>query len=194
MEVETGEWHECIVDHDYEINDAYPYPIRRKGSDKIVKEHVTSCGYARLTLNDKHYQKHRIVAQQFISNDDPTYRREIDHIDHNKLNNHITNLRWCSRSENERNKTSHNGIQYEYVDAIDDDAIAIDEYANHFFDFYYYVEDDDAFYHYNGVQYRKLHVNIDKRNDSAFVYARDIDDKPVKIYLNRFKRLYNIDY
>ena len=35
---EEGNWHECVCDNDYEINDAYPYPIRRKGSDRIIKE------------------------------------------------------------------------------------------------------------------------------------------------------------
>ena len=38
---------------------------------------------------------HRLVAQAFISN--PNNLPEIDHIDNDPQNNHVTNLRWCDR-------------------------------------------------------------------------------------------------
>ena len=44
----------------------------------------------------------------------------IDHIDQNKTNNHISNLRWCNKSENsintgmrKDNKTGHKNISYD---------------------------------------------------------------------------------
>lgn len=46
---------------------------------------------------------HRLVALHFISN--PNSKKEVDHIDRNRTNNHISNLRWCSSMENGRNKT-----------------------------------------------------------------------------------------
>lgn len=194
MSEQVGEWHECVVDSDYEINDAYPYPIRRKGSDKIIKESIhKSIGYVRCALNGITYNKHRIIAQQFIPNDDLT-KTEIDHIDHNRANNHISNLRWCSPIENLKNKSSHKGVQYEYFDEIDDEAIEITDYGKHHFEFYYYVEAEDSFYFFNGVQYRRLYINYDKRNGNAFVQTVNTEKKNVKINVNKFKRLYGIDF
>ena len=43
---------------------------------------------------------HRLVAMAYIPN--PKNLPFINHIDGNKLNNHIDNLEWCTRSENAR--------------------------------------------------------------------------------------------
>ena len=42
---------------------------------------------------------HRLVAEAFIENDDPS-KNEVNHIDGNKRNNHVDNLEWVTRSEN----------------------------------------------------------------------------------------------
>ena len=75
---ETGEWLELVVDNDYEIFNQYPYPIRRKGSDKVISEWITDKGYVRCKLNGKPIDKHRIIALQFIENDDPESKPFID--------------------------------------------------------------------------------------------------------------------
>jgi hypothetical protein len=50
-----------------------------------------------------HFYIHRLVANHFISN--PQKKKEVNHKDGNKLNNHISNLEWSCRSEqiNHRN-------------------------------------------------------------------------------------------
>lgn len=59
---------------------------------------------------------HRLVGEHFIPN--PDGYPEINHIDHNKANNHVSNLEWCTRQMNARH--SHNHADYkEYTDTTD---------------------------------------------------------------------------
>ena len=44
---------------------------------------------------------HRLVAEAFLSN--PKGYNEIDHLNHDKLDNRVANLRWCTHSENMSN-------------------------------------------------------------------------------------------
>ena len=183
-------WIGCVVDSDYEIFTEFPYQIRRKGSDKIIKEYIDR-GYYNCMLNNKKYRKHRIIALQFIQNDDPINKNQVDHIDHNKLNNDISNLRWVNNSENQKNKSCYKNNIYEYVDNIDEECILVDTYNNHTFEDYYYDAKTDTFYFYNGLKYRKLKIQYMK-NKYAYVNMRDIDKNHVRILYSKFKKQYDI--
>lgn len=99
------------------INDCHGYLITTYGrvislKNKKIKE-IKSIkgkdGYYRVTLrkNGKYctFTVHRLVAQAFISN--PYNKPQVNHIDENKANNHVSNLEWATAKEN-CNHGNHN--------------------------------------------------------------------------------------
>lgn len=59
---------------------------------------VNNRGYQTVVIRRKTHMIHRLVAQAFIPN--PDNKPCVNHIDGNKLNNHVSNLEWCSIQEN----------------------------------------------------------------------------------------------
>ena len=175
---------------DYVIYNCYPYPIKNLKSGKIIKENINkTSGYVQISLKGKCQQKHQIIAKQFILNEDPKNKTKVDHIDHDKTNYHLTNLRYVTSSENNKNRSSYRGIKYEFVNSIPNEAIKIEEYGKHLFDDYYFH--NNVFYFYNGINYRKLHINEDK-NGYKFVNLIDTDGKKACLMISKFKKLYDI--
>jgi|DEB0MinimDraft_6_1074348.scaffolds.fasta_scaffold129751_1 hypothetical protein len=70
-------------------------------SNKFLKHNNDGNGYlfVRLKTNKK---VHRLVAEHYIPN--PENKREVDHIDRDKNNNRVENLRWVSSKENCKNR------------------------------------------------------------------------------------------
>ena len=59
-------------------------------------------GYNIVEINKKKYKVHRLVLEHFVGECPIGF--ECDHFDRNRSNNHIDNLRWVSRSDNQLNK------------------------------------------------------------------------------------------
>jgi len=181
---------ELVANNNYEIAfiaDGY-YIIRKKGTTKPLKIGTNNDGYQYVHLNGKQKLFHRVIAKQYLPN--PDNLPEVDHIDQNRSNNKLVNLRWASKSDNQKNKSGHCDITFEYVDELSDDAIEVDEYGKHQFEFLYF--DDDNFYFFNGVRYRVLQISTRKDNGALFIRAYNTENKRVQIYLNKFKKLYGL--
>ena len=184
-------------ENDYEIMVEYPNSIRKKSNKRIIKESLNDKriqnDYIIVWINRRKYFKHILIGKQFIKNDDPTNKNQIDHINRDKTDNHINNLRWVSSSENQFNVGSKKGIQYEYVDSLPDGYITVDSYImknnTYKLDNYYYC--NETFYYFNGFKYRKLHIYVNK-NGSKTVSLLDINHYKITISLPSFKRQYKL--
>ena len=183
----------------YEIMVDYPHTIRRIDNQREVSESERPDGYIQINLNDgnkmRPYYKHRLVAEQFISN--PDNLPQVDHISHNRTDNHISNLRWVSASTNLYNKSSSRGVQYAFIDDIPEEAIIVDFYntrteQREFADdkYYYYFDEEtneDIFYsRIDENTYKILHINT-RRNGFRVVYLNDVNNRLVGVMINRFK-------
>lgn len=95
-------WHE--VSEHYHVSTFGRVKSFCKGKVKILKLFVDTDGYlyATFSMHGKKIKRkiHRLVAQAFIPN--PDGKPQINHIDGNKMNNHVSNLEWCTSTENNR--------------------------------------------------------------------------------------------
>ena len=82
----------------YEISS---YGRIKSPKGKILKTNICR-GYERVTTKNKSFLIHRLVAEAFLEK--PEDKTEIDHINRNKLDNKVENLRWVTRSENNLNR------------------------------------------------------------------------------------------
>lgn len=58
----------------------------------------------------KTIEAHKLVALAFLDNDEE--KTQIDHVDGNRYNNHYTNLRYVTASENQLNRKNWNKKKY----------------------------------------------------------------------------------
>lgn len=188
----TIEFETLVIDNDYEISvDHYPYLIRKKSNKRIVSETTRNDGYKQIRLNKKFYLVHRVIAEQWIENDDPENKTQVDHINHDRSDNRIENLRWVTSSENNKNKSSNKGVVFEYLDNLSEEAFFADDYNEHYFDDLCFDPKTNCFYLYTGSAYKELHYNK-RSNGSLYIHVRDIDNVITTITLSKFKQLYEL--
>ena len=188
----------------YEILSKYPHTIRRIEDKREVSEIERNDGYIQVNLNDddkkRICKKHRLIAEQFIPN--PDGLPQVDHINHNRKDNRISNLRWVSASTNQFNKSSFKGVRYEFIDDIPETAVVVDFYdtrterrefeADKYY--YHHNEDSDEDLFYSRIDenvYKILHISINK-NGSRFVNLKDTNNRAVGVVINRFKQQHDL--
>ena len=80
--------------------------VKNVKTGRILKAGTDNCGYLLVCLYDedgvaKTYNIHRLVCCTFIEN--PNDKQCVDHKNNDKTNNHISNLRFATYSENNQN-------------------------------------------------------------------------------------------
>ena len=120
-------WKQTSYENYYISSKGRVFSIPRRGGGGLLKCHTNVYGYDvfSITVNSytKHLLLHVMLAKAFIPN--PQNLPIVDHIDRNRKNNDISNLRWVSPSVNALNssirgsiyinKITFNDKMYEYI-------------------------------------------------------------------------------
>ena len=95
--------------------------IKNSKTNRILKPNPHPKGYKLVDLYKNGIKKpfliHRLVGLAFLEN--PDNKSMIDHIDENKSNNNVKNLRWATRNDNSANQgkqinntTGYKGVSF----------------------------------------------------------------------------------
>lgn len=108
--------HKCIPD-----NPRYRVYVDGKIYDKLkgkfLKPRLNNNGYMRVMLcGRKKYFVHRLVAIAFIPN--PNSYKVVMHLDNNKANNHVSNLKWGTYSENTKQAYLEGRLKNTYIKGV----------------------------------------------------------------------------
>jgi len=78
-------------------------------SNHTMKKQINNCGYHRVELSrsgkQKKYFVHRLVANAYIPNKENL--PQVNHINGDKLDNRVSNLEWCTASQNHKHSFKH---------------------------------------------------------------------------------------
>jgi hypothetical protein len=79
---------------------------------KLIETKNNSNGYNLIKVDNKLIRRHRIMAFTFLNLDINNSKQEVDHINGDKLNNHVDNLRLVNQQENCFNRTNTKGYSF----------------------------------------------------------------------------------
>jgi translation elongation factor EF-1alpha len=74
---------------------------RIKSRGIILAGHLRD-GYLRVGINYKIYSAHRLIAETFLEPEED--KIQVNHINHNRTDNRLINLEWCTPTYNSQNR------------------------------------------------------------------------------------------
>ena len=170
---------------DYEVETETPHRIRRKRDGFMLKTTLQKAsGYVRVTLNGEKYYYHRILAKHFIPN--PENLREVDHIDRDKANNTLENLRWVTRSQNLSNRTMKKYNKREFLDHAPNDIIEIRTFNDFEYPenkYFFCGENDRVVLRVNDHKWQWLAQT--PQNGYLLIKMRDINGRYHQVYMHK---------
>lgn len=93
--------------------------VRNVKTNKVLKPGLTNVGYHVVCLSNngktQTFGVHILVARAFIENTCPDIRKEVHHVDGNKINNNAYNLMWVTREENMNYGSSGSSVYINYI-------------------------------------------------------------------------------
>ena len=108
------EWRSISGHINYQVSNIGRVRSVRTGG---IMKGFTHDGYVRVGLYYMNTRKmctvHRLVAQEFLINTEN--KSEVDHIHHSRSNNCLTNLRWTTAAENQRNSVAKRNTASKYT-------------------------------------------------------------------------------
>lgn len=180
---------DIVGSDDYYIDDTtfqvVSFKQKKYENGKILTPEINGSGYIRYRFQINGKQKylflHVIIVKLFIDPNFDSSKNDIDHKDHNRTNNSIDNLSVVSRSENDRNKSTYKGNEFNFMDDIGKSLVINGEAQ-----IYYSLELDKFYMLINHTgKYKELHMSL----ISGYPYIQyQYNNKKHYININKFKK------
>jgi hypothetical protein len=148
IEIEE-EWRIVAGFDNYEVSDLGR--VRNRITGYVLTPQIHH-GYLQVALGRGNVKPiHKLVATAFLGDSEG---RLTDHISRVRTDNRVVNLRYVNARENCQNRTRSNGIEYEFLNELPEDAEPLTEYHG---------RDIEPGYYRNGNEFYVQVVNQYKR-------------------------------
>ncbi|CAL6100142.1 HNH_endonuclease [Hexamita inflata] len=149
---------------------------------------VNGWGYFVINLKNEDgwsmFNVHSLVANAFLGLKPTGF--QVDHIDRNRQNNCLENLRYVSVSDNQKNKTSYKGHSAEYFNQLPNSCVQLKSYGKHIFDRYFIDQNTKQIYSFDNNQYLKITLTTDRKCQKYVI--KNILNKQVSVFLSKLQR------
>lgn len=143
------------------------YKITKDGNvwsckaNRFLKSCINSGNnYLYVKLQKQKYYIHRLVAQTFIENPNNCY--SVDHIDNDITNNHVHNLRWATRQQQQFNRSCNTPIIWSAV-------------KNGKINFYWEKKYNGKIYKYHSIDLAK----VEEFREETMKYLYDLEPEKI---------------